>query len=133
VITYHYTGGTDPPDRRRTPMKRCSKCGTPEGANLGACSFGGYCRFTRAPKDTTGAALVPGTVYRVRGTWPQALATFYVYRDAVVEDDDSITLVVEEAGGRRIGFAAASYTVEPITTPSYADEPTLQRAADGDR
>ncbi len=90
--------------------------------------------WKRQPVDTTGAALVPGTAYRLRYL---DRAFFAIYRDAVVEDDDSITLVIEDAHGTRDGYSASKWDVEPINGEQaicqYPDEPTLQRAADGDR
>lgn len=87
----------------------------------------------KIPKATDGSTLEPGVIYRTRSG---EHASFAIYRDAVVEDDDSVTLVFENAAGLRFGISASKYEVERIDTPTvclYGDEPTLQRAADGDR
>lgn len=90
----------------------------------------------RLPTATDGSTLEPGVIYRVTSTSTGSEPHFRIYRDAVVEDDDSLTLVFENADGRRFGIADARVVVERIDEPTVCllgDEPTLQRSADGDR
>lgn len=80
-------------------------------------------RLHREPTDNSGEKLVPGTVYRVArdAFYPE----FAVYRDAVVEDDDSLTLVFETADGRRDGYAEARTKVERIDAGTTVCPPDL--------
>jgi hypothetical protein len=110
----------------------------PEGTGCGCLDALDELVADRLPKDTTGAALVPGVVYRfVRDDHPTGAKypTFAIYRDAVVEDDDSVTLVIEDAAGVRRGVSGTFYAVErlDVVYRETLPEPTLARAHDGDR
>jgi hypothetical protein len=66
----------------------------------------------KQPVDANGEKLVEGTVYVI--VHDNGARSFRVYRDAVVEDDDSLTLVFEDAYGQRDGLHEARIRVEPV-------------------
>ncbi len=81
--------------------------------DAGIVTVDGEIAWNRHPVDTMGAALVPQAVYRFADRRSGSVF-FGIYVDAVVEDDDSLTVVIENARGDREGLSANRYEASSL-------------------